>query len=280
MAARRILIAVCSMTGIASLASHAESQVVDRGSTTSSVAEFSVQSKAYNRTRRVWVYTPPNYTAACAVACPLVVAFDGLDYQTDIPLPKILDSLTAAKRISPTIALLIDDGGGAERLADLANQPRFVTFVADELIPWLRARWRVTHDPAHTIITGSSAGGLAAAYLALERPDVFGNVFSQSGAFWRGSAGSNDAPYEWLTEQYKAALRRTIRFVLDVGAQENRGALGGAAPSILDANRRLRDALRTKGYPVEYLEVPNGVHAPLSWRLRLPIGLALLAAMP
>lgn len=36
---------------------------------------------------------------------------------------------------------------------------------------------------------------------------------------------------------------------------ESRSALGGAAPSILEANRRLRDALRKKGYDVTYAEV-------------------------
>ena len=244
------------------------------------VVEFNIPSRAYRRTRHVWVYTPPDYQNVCAAACSLVVAFDGGEYVSAIPLPAILDSLTAAKRIPPTVALLVDDASGAERLADLANQRRFVTLVADELIPWLRAKYLVTHDPERTIITGSSAGGLAAAYLALERPDLFGNVLSQSGAFWRGDEGSNGAPYEWLTGQYETSPRRPIRFVLEVGSTESHGAMGGAAPSILSANRRLRDVLRAKGYSVEYFEVPNGVHAPETWKSRLPVGLSRLAPAP
>lgn len=267
---RRILLVTTIVVGTARSVAH------EAGT----VAEFNVESKAYGRTRHVWVYTPPNYPEACGEACSLVVAFDGGDYVTDIPLPRILDSLTTARAITPTIALLIDDASGAERLADLANQPRFVTFVADELMPWLKSRYRVTHDPARTIITGSSAGGLAAAYLALERPDLFANVLSQSGAFWRGNEGSNDAPYEWLTARYKATSHRSIRFVLEVGSTESHGAMGGAAPSILSANRRLRDVLQAKGYPVEYFEVPGGVHAPQTWKLRLPVGLSLLATAP
>jgi enterochelin esterase-like enzyme len=129
-------------------------------------------------------------------------------------------------------------------------------------------------------VTGSSAGGLAAAYVAWKRPDLFGNVLSQSGAFWRGNEGSNDPPYEWLTGQYAAAPKRDIRFVLEVGALESQGALGGAAPSILEANRRLRDALRKKGYDVTYAEVPNGRHTPESWRERLPDAIAALARAP
>jgi len=49
------------------------------------------------------------------------------------------------------------------------------------------------------------------------------------------------------------------------------------APSILDANRRLRDVLLAKGYPMTYTEVEGGHHAPDSWRLRMPVGLVTLS---
>src|SRR3954468_6931703 len=241
------------------------------------VTEFTLPSAIYARQRKVWVYEPTGYPGVCGEGCPLIVAFDGSEYTTDMPLPAMLDSLIAARAIQPSIALLIDDGSGAERVADLANRDQFARYVGEELLPWLRGKWRVTHDAARTIVTGSSAGGLAAAYLSFRRPDLFGNVLSQSGAFWRGSEGSNDAPYEWLTAQYAAAARKPIRFLLDVGSTETRGAVGGSAPSILDANRRLRDVLRKKGYALDYYEVPNGFHAPASWRPRLPTGIVALS---
>ena len=241
------------------------------------VVERMVRSAKYGRDRRVWVYTPPGYPGVCSPSCPLVVAFDGGVYLDAIPLPAILDSLTASKALPPTIALLIDDASGAERLADLANQSRFAEFVSDELMPWLRSNWKVAADPSRTIITGSSAGGLASAYLAFLHPELFGNVLSQSGAFWRGSAGSNSAPFEWLTTEYASTGKRAIRFFLDVGSTESRGAMNGTAPSILDANRRFRDVLTRKGYSVQYFEVPSGEHSPESWRVRLPIGLARLS---
>ncbi len=165
-----------------------------------------------------------------------------------------------------------------QRLDDLANRAGFAAFLADEVIPWVRLHWNVTRDPRRTIMAGSSAGGLGAAYVAFKRPDLFGNVLSQSGAFWRGNEASNEAPYEWLTSQYAASPRKDIRFLLEVGSRESRGALGGAAPSILEANRRLRDALTKKGYAVTYAEVPDGDHAPATWRQRLPAAIATLEA--
>ena len=234
------------------------------------VSADSLRSEIYGRVRQCWVYTPPQYSSDDTTTYDLLLAFDGSQSLEEIPFPAILDSLNAAGRIPPMVAVLIDNGSGGTRLGDLANQPRFVEFMANELLPWVRSRWRVTHDPKHTVLAGSSAGGLAAAYLALECPDLFGNVLSQSGAFWRGSEGSNAAPFEWLTEQYAKSPKKDIHFVLDVGALETRGALSGTAPSILDANRRLHAVLKDKGYGVAYTEVPAGKHDPADWRTRLP----------
>jgi len=239
--------------------------------------EITIPSTTYPGGRHGWVYTPAGYPTSCAGACNLMIVFDGSMYLGAIPLPGILDSLTSAKRTPPTVAILFDNGSPPGRLEDLANSQRFASFIANELMPWVRQSYAVTHSADHTIITGTSAGGLGATYIALKYPALFGNVLSQSGAFWRGKEASNNAPYEWLTQQYAASPKVNVRFFLDVGAMETRGALGGAAPSLLDANRHLRDALKTKGYAVNYFEVPNGQHSPESWRIRVPVGIVTLA---
>ncbi|HEX9106821.1 MAG TPA: alpha/beta hydrolase-fold protein, partial [Longimicrobiales bacterium] len=240
------------------------------------VLEYLLHDRQYERDRRIYVYTPPGYSAD-RPAYGLIVAFDGPDYLDTIPLPLMLDTLQAARRIPPLVAVLVDDSSGEVRIADLGNRAKFATFLGEELMPWVRSHWHVTRDPARTIVTGSSAGGLAAAFAAFKRPDLFGNVLSQSGAFWRGEEASNDPPYEWLTRQYALGPKWPIRFFLDVGGQETRGALGGSAPSIRDANRRFRQVLLTRQYDVRYFEVPDGQHAPQYWRKRLPNGIVALA---
>jgi len=254
----------------------AKSRNRNRQSAEGTVQDLTIPSKSYPPSRHLWVYTPAGYPTSCAGTCNLILAFDGGMYLGAMPLPRILDSLTAARRTPPTVAILFDNGG-ATRLDDLANHDRLASFVADELIPWARAKWSVTRDPSRTIITGSSAGGLAAAYIAFKHPDLFGNVLSQSGAFWRGNEGANDAPFEWVTAQYQSAPKKEIRFVLEVGALETTGAMGGAVPSLVVANRKLRDALAAKQYRVDYFEVPGGDHSPETWRVRLPLGIVALA---
>jgi enterochelin esterase family protein len=273
--ARAFIIAVALALAATSGAAQVDSRVHQSAAR---LQPFTIRDTVYRRERSLWVYLPANYDAKRATPYPLIVAFDGAEYQDTLPLPFILDTLLAASRAPAFIAVLIDNGERAERIADLGNAPRMVRFLGDQLIPWTRARWHVSTDPHQVIITGSSAGGLASAYAALMRPDLFGNVVSQSGAFWRGADASNDAPYEWLTAEVRRLPKRDVRFVLDVGELEDHATLGGAGPNFRDANRRFRDALQAKGYDVVYTEVPGGQHAPIYWTPRLPVDLLTVTA--
>jgi enterochelin esterase family protein len=241
------------------------------------VEEVRFPVELFGRTRRVWVYTPPADSAR-RDSLGLLVVFDGPQFLEEIPLPRMLDSLIAAKRIEPLVAVFIDNGTAAARREDLANRAAFADWLAADLLPWIRQRYPVSSDPGRAILAGSSAGGLGAAYAAFRWPQHFGNVLSLSGAFWRGNENASGAPFEWLTGQVAAAPRKNVRFYLEVGSTETHGTIGGAGPSILAANRRLRDALRAKRYDVLYREVPGGVHDATSWAGQLPAGLAALAA--
>ena len=234
------------------------------------VDSFTIRSARYSWTRRFWVYTPPGYVAKGATPYPLLLAFDGFVYldSAGIGLPRMLDSLIAAQRIPPLVAVLVDDSTGAARIGDLVNNETFAGFLADEVVPRVRSGWNVTQDPRRTIITGSSGGGLASAFVALRRPELFGNVVSQSGAFRRGPEGKNE-PSEWLTARVADWPKRDVRFVLDVGELETR-APGDSGPTFISYVRRFKDALTKRGYVVRYVEVPGGSHSTDTWRARLP----------
>jgi enterochelin esterase family protein len=250
------------------------------GAQKSNTVELNIPSKTYPSGRHAWVYTPAGYPGSCGGECNLILAFDGSMYLGAMPIAEILDSLVAAKKTKPAVAVLFDNGAPPGRIDDLANSSRFAAFVADELMPWVRSHYSVTRAPEKTIITGTSAGGLGATYVAMKHPELFGNVLSQSGAFWRGNEASNSPPYEWLVEQFSTRAKLPIRFFLDVGSRETVGALGGAAPSLLNANRHLSAALKSKGYTVDYYEVPGGEHSPETWRTRLAPGIVALLPIP
>lgn len=216
------------------------------------------------------VYTPPGYRRDGG-PYPLLIVLDGSAYRDLIPLPAILDNLIAAGRLPPVVAVLVGSLEAEERDRDLACQRPYTNFLAKEVLPWVRERYRVTAEPGRTVLAGSSLGGLAAACAALERPDLFGNVLSQSGSFsWR-PAGE---PWEWVARQVEARPKLPVRFYLDVGLLET-WPVEKTGPSLLASHRRLRDALRAKGYPVVYAEFAGG-HGHANWQGTIADGLIAL----
>jgi enterochelin esterase family protein len=109
--------------------------------------------------------------------------------------------------------------------------------------------------------------------VAYRYPGVFGNVLSQSGAFWRGNEGSS-SDFEWLTSQFERSPKLPVRFYLVVGSAETTKNFSGR--SMVETSRHLRDVLVAKGYGVGYLEFPGGEHKPESWRAELADGLIFL----
>ncbi|HXP63318.1 MAG TPA: alpha/beta hydrolase-fold protein, partial [Dongiaceae bacterium] len=163
----------------------------------------------------------------------------------------------------------------------LPCNPAFADFLSSELVPWLRRAYHVTSNPRWVTIGGSSYGGLAATYAGLRHPETFGNVLSQSGAYWwtpatdpaKLSGSAPDADPSYVAQQFVASPKLPLRFYLDAGSMEL--DISGRGGSILVPNRHFRDVLRAKGYEVFYQEFVGG-HDYVSWRETLADGLILL----
>ena len=154
----------------------------------------------------------------------------------------------------------------------------------------MRQRYHITNTPADTAVGGASRGGLAAACAALDHPEVFGNVFSQSGFFvykdknWFRRVGRDVAPddasqeekawaeYGSVITQFVTRPKLPIRFYLEAGVFENT-----YHPSVLIANRHLRDVLLAKGYSVGYEEFA-GHHSTVNFRGSLATALIFIYA--
>ncbi len=271
-----------------------EPWVIDKpGTPEGRVEKQSIKSSIQKIERPFSVYTPANYKAD-GPPNALLILFDGEDLQDDDPYRvTTLNNLIAASRIPPTVAVFVENVS-RRRLVDLVASPEFADFMAKELVPWIRSHYNVTKDAKQTVITGYSAGGLASAYVALRHPEVFGNVLSQSGAFWwsfehnggvcgsrcpdsggTGGENSKDATTEgnFMVKQFLASPKLPLRFYLAVGTFElDRDGGGGG---ILESTRHLRDVLLAKGYQVHYQQFVGG-HDGLSWRGTLADGLIAL----
>jgi len=232
-----------------------------------------IKSEILKEERVIRVYTPPGYDPK-AKPYGLLIYFDGEVVPLIVPLPTILDNLIAKEKIPPMVAVMVNSQTTRER--DLACSGPFADFLAKELVTWVRGNFNVNADPNQTVVSGFSLGGLAAAYCGLRHPEVFGNVLSQSGSFWYFDGWKQGAdPFErdfftdsgWLTRQFAKSRPLPLRFFMEVGMLEQ-----GVPINMVLENRRLRDVLVAKGYPVIYSEY-NGGHDLICWRGSLADGL-------
>ena len=229
-----------------------------------------IRSGILNNERDVWVYLPAGYQAKDK-AYPLLILFDGQSYMDQVPTPLILDNLIAAGRIPPTVAVLVDNPGPAERDRELPCYRPFADFLSKELLPWMRERYRVTDDPGRTVVAGSSYGGLAATCAAMWYPENFGNFLSQSASYWWKP--ESETEYEWVRRQFSAGPKLPLRAFLTVGLLETIPKPGDT--NQVEVNRRLRAALKAKGYEVTYTEF-DGAHEYINWQGTLADGLIAL----
>jgi len=263
------------------------------------VEQHRIASTILGNERDIWIYTPLHYQPTTRPNA-LLVLFDGSANIQLLSVPIILDNLIERSRIIPTVAVFVSNPGGS-RMQELGADSRFGEFLAAELIPWLRARYNITREPYETVIGGQSAGGTAAAYVALRHPNVFGAVLSQSASFWWSpelgrdleerspATDRNDDRHvleeiedraviegNWLHKQFISSNRLPIRFYMNAGSFEAEFWGGPASVAgILESNRHMRDVLLAKGYEVHYQEFVGG-HDYLSWRGLLADGLIAL----
>lgn len=235
------------------------------------LSPFYFKSSCLKNKREIWVYTPPGYSNK-GERYPLLIVLDGQAYTSDlIPGPTILDNLIAEGEIPPMIAIFVSSIDQPRRNLELPCYKPFIESLSDELLPWVYKNYHASQRPEQVIIAGSSYGGLAAAYAALIKPDTFGKVLSQSGAFWWSPSKSGEL---WLIKQYEGMSKLPIEFYLDVGHLETEES--GNRMSMVKVNALFSDLLKKKGYRVTH-EIFQGGHDYACWRKTLAKGLIALA---
>ena len=240
-----------------------------------SVLDTAFSIPQLGRTRRVWIYLPPDY-ATSHRRYPVLYMHDGqnvFDNATsgfgEWGVDETLDSLYA--RGDGGVIVVAVDHGGNKRLDEYSpfRNPRYgggegdayVDFLARTLKPYIDRRYRTMPDRLHTGVAGSSMGGLISLYAALKYPEVFG----RAGVF---------SPAFWFSEQ-NYAFARAARPLPGTRLYFVGGAREGDQPALyVEGQRAMIDTLRAAGFQVgtqmDAMIRADGTHQEWFWRREFP----------
>ncbi|MEI2610544.1 MAG: alpha/beta hydrolase-fold protein [Candidatus Promineifilaceae bacterium] len=227
------------------------------------VTQHRLTSDTLGRARTFYVYTPAQFDPA--LVYPSLYVHDGTDYLHLIDASLILDRLIAAGEIPPLVVVFIPP---LQREVEYRNNAPYVTFLADELLPFVQTEYHTSPDAGQTGTLGASMGGLISVYAAAVRPDVFGLVAGQSGAY----SLDDDRVIQLIATRPQPI---PVRFHLVVGTYET--AVGGndQEGNLLAANQRLVAVLESQGIVYRYAELPDG-HSWGLWQRQLGAALRFL----
>jgi enterochelin esterase-like enzyme len=213
-----------------------------------------IQSRALGGSRRVWFYLPPGYSAAPDELFPVMYVLDGSNYVEKMDVPRILDHLMANKLVPSVIVVFSEP---ADRQEEYSRNPRWRTFITNELVPLVDKRFRTFPTPDHRIILGSSLAAYGAVDLAVAAPSVFGLCAAIAPPAQTATVISNQA--------HARAAVISIKFFV----------MGGVYDEMIGGARLLRTTLDGYQAPVSYLEVPEG-HNSNTFRAHLDDALRAL----
>ena len=228
------------------------------------IETYSFHSSILDNTRKIHIYTPHDYSHTSHLQ-ELLIVFDGNSFINDLSIASTLNYLIYEKEIPSCIAVAIDP---VDRLEELTYNDKMNTFLTEELLPWIQAKYHVYQEERHTTIAGFSLGGLAAFYAALQNPHIFGNVLSMSGSVhWKKDGFEKEIPWTEYQILFNNLNAYHLKFYIAAGELENE--------PLLTANRRLYETLKGKGYQITYEEFQGG-HDSVWWREKLFDGLRAL----
>lgn len=195
------------------------------------------------------VYTPFGYDQLTNL--PVMYVADGQEYSDDRlgSMLIILDNLIHQQLITPIIVIFMDprnpDNLAENRRGDqYTGNPKFVDFVADELVPVIDADYKTDNNADARAILGTSYGGWNAGYFGVKRSDKFHLIGIHSPAF-----------DDNVINDYKNAELLPLKIFMSTGVIND----------TQDKARAMKEVMETKGYPLNYVEVNEG-HSWGNWR--------------
>ena len=142
--------------------------------------------------RPLWVYLPPGYDDDPAVRYPAVYVLQGYTGNVAMwanrtafrqPFIETADAVFASGQAPGCIVVYVDawTAYGGSQFVDSPGTGRYHSYLCEEVVPFVDARYRTLPDRESRAVSGKSSGGFGAMITPMLRPDLFGALASHAG---------------------------------------------------------------------------------------------------
>lgn len=219
-----------------------------------------IRSAVMAEPRRVNVYLPPDYDQSADVAYPVLYMPDGGEEEDFPHVARSVDELIRARQIPPMLVVGIENTqrrrdmtgptaveGDRKIAPQVGGSAAFRSFVANELMPVIQARYRVNDESA---VIGESLAGLFAIETLFLQPELFDTYIALDPSLWW-----NDR--QWLRqapERLQAMKNAPVRLYVATGDPEQTNA------QYIEPFAQLLSANATQALQWEYVMRPELHH--------------------
>ncbi len=221
-----------------------------------------------NRSRRIWIYLPIGYGTS-KKRYPVLYMHDGQNlfdeatsYSGEWEVDETLNTI-------PNACIVVGiDNGSVFRMNeynpnDTAQFGKgegglYLEFIVKTLKPYIDKKFRTLRSKEHTMIAGSSMGGLISFYAGILYPRVFGKMGIFSPAFW-------------IVPQISDQIRQLIRPRRHSSQQYYFYGGGAENPTMISDMLRVTDLLGTiTSAKIEVVIKADGCHNEACWKKEFP----------
>jgi predicted alpha/beta superfamily hydrolase len=223
------------------------------------------------RTRRIWIYLPEGYSKNQKARYPVLYLHDGqnvFDDATSFSGEWGVDEFLDTTHLQKPIVVAIDNGGN-KRMNEYCpydfstknfsngkgEGSLYVDFLVKTLKPYIDNNYRTKKERQHTLVAGSSMGGLISMYAVLKYPKVFGGAGVFSPSFWIAPKIYDDV------KQKGGKVRAKIYFY--AGGEESEEMV----PDMMKAADLIKKFSRSS---IKTVVNDKGKHHEPSWRNEFP----------
>ena len=237
-------------------------------STNVSMLSESFEIPQLNRTRRIWIYLPPDYDAS-KKSYPVLYMHDGQNlfdeatsFAGEWQVDETLNELYNKKGFG--LIIIGIDNDDSKRMDEYSpwestkysgggEGGAYLDFIVETLKPFVDKNYRSLADQQHTAIMGSSLGGLISHYGALKFSDTFGLTGVFSPAF-----GFSETCYDYAL---KHGNIEDVRMYFLAGDNES--------PTMVSNMNNMINLMKSEGFDQNNITskvVPGGEHNEKLWR--------------